>query len=84
MCCLRAGWLQVPKIRCKTMVMSGFDSAFEKDSLQLNSKLRMGVGSWVEIDEAGTLVTEERPQVCARKSPLRSTPLLPVPLMSFY
>eukprot|EP00193_Tetraselmis_chui_P015683 CAMPEP_0177783706 /NCGR_PEP_ID=MMETSP0491_2-20121128/19269_1 /TAXON_ID=63592 /ORGANISM="Tetraselmis chuii, Strain PLY429" /LENGTH=315 /DNA_ID=CAMNT_0019304341 /DNA_START=116 /DNA_END=1063 /DNA_ORIENTATION=- len=53
----------VPKIRCKTMVLSGYDSAFEKDSLQLNSLLKQGVGSWVEIDEAGALVTEERPQL---------------------
>jgi hypothetical protein len=45
------------------MVLSGYDSAFEKDSLRLNSLLKQGVGSWVEIDEAGALVTEERPQV---------------------
>merc|ERR1711976_835213 len=52
-----------PKIRCKTMVMSGYFSPWEGDSLHFMSKLKMGVGSWVPIDDAGALVTEERPQL---------------------
>mmetsp|Transcript_25845 Transcript_25845/g.72393 ORF Transcript_25845/g.72393 Transcript_25845/m.72393 type:complete len:311 (-) Transcript_25845:47-979(-) len=53
---------EMSKIRCKTLVFSGFSSGFEADSLQLKGKLRQGVGSWVEIEDAGALITEERPQ----------------------
>uniref|UniRef100_A0A061S533 Uncharacterized protein n=1 Tax=Tetraselmis sp. GSL018 TaxID=582737 RepID=A0A061S533_9CHLO len=52
----------VPKIRCKTLLFSGFESSFEDDNLHFSSLLKPGIGSWVEIEGAGVLVTEEKPQ----------------------
>lgn len=50
------------KLKCRVLLLCGDESIYRHDCLHINTVIDRSKAAWVEIDSAGCLLTEEKPQ----------------------